>query len=121
MAGWIDAFTAASELASRNLCRPGWGELIVVLAIVWIGTGIGCCCGAGWGAVLGYGAGRTEIIGRATTVALRPGGPILSVGARRRLELYANARPADSRPSAPPRDYADARSHVLHGHHGHDE
>ena len=97
--------------------------MIVVLAIVWIGTGIGCCCGAGWGAVLGYGAGRTEIIGRATSVALRPGGPLISIGARRRLELYANARPSDHRPSAPQRHFADARSQVYghHGHDGHDE
>ena len=110
MSGWIDALTAASELASRNLCRPGWLELIAVLVIVWIGTGIGCCCGVGWGAALGYGAGRTEIVGRASAAALPPGGPIIPAGARRRLELYA-----DARPHAP--HYADARPHVQHGHH----
>ena len=90
MGGWIDAFQAASELASRNLCRPGWLELVAVLVIVWIGTFIGCCCGVGWGAALGYGAARTDLVGRAQATAVART-PVLAAAARRRLALYANA------------------------------
>ena len=43
----------------------------------------------GRGAALGYGAARTDLVGRASAAALR--GPVIPAGARRRLALYANA------------------------------
>ena len=109
MAGWTDAFTAASEEAARNLRSPEWGELVVVLALVWIGSGIVWCCGAGW------------LYANTRPAEPCPHGPILPVSDRRRLEVYARKGPVHLRPSAPPGCLAHLRSQGHHGHHGHDE
>ena len=45
--GWEAALSSVGEFASRNLCRPGWLELVVVLVLVLAATCCGVCLGFG--------------------------------------------------------------------------
>ena len=113
MAGLVSALAGALEQAARNLRSEEWSDLVGPVAVLWVGSGLVCCFGAGCYA--GWLYANTRV------VAPCPHGPILPVSDRRRLEVYARKGPVHLRPSAPPGCLAHLRSQGHHGHHGHDE
>ena len=60
LATFLEASTAISDLVGRNLCRPGWLELAIVLCLLLLASTIGCCCGLGWGFAVGISAGNPQ-------------------------------------------------------------
>jgi hypothetical protein len=60
LATFLEASSAISDFVGKNLCRPGWIELAVVLVLLILASTIGCCCGVGWGFAAGIVAGNPQ-------------------------------------------------------------
>ena len=91
--GWEAALSSVGEFASRNLCRPGWLELVVVLVLVLAGTCCGVCLGFGWGFGCGFGAAKFEAhtgaaVGPAVLAPVAVSARKLASAGSRRLSLY---------------------------------
>lgn len=56
--GRVAAGGALLSYGTTHLCRPGWGELLVILVLALLSGVVGCCCGIGWGIALCCGASR---------------------------------------------------------------
>lgn len=82
--GMDTAWTLAMGLAdaSQLWCRPGWGELLAIVALVLCAGYVGCCCGVGWGAALAHGLNSSRV---PPAPAL---GHVLAKVAARRLKAY---------------------------------
>ena len=88
---WADALNSVGEFASRNLCRPGWLELWVVLVLLLGATCCGCFLGTGWGLAGGYALAKYDpsaTVGAPIKVAATQ----LSAAGHKRLSLYSVRR-----------------------------
>ena len=90
--GWADALNSVGELASRNLCRPGWLELLVVLVLLFGAACCGCCFGVGWGLAGGYAVAKYDLAA-AVGVPIKVAASQLNAAGRKRLNLYNVRRP----------------------------
>ena len=91
---WETALASVGEFASRNLCRPGWLELWVVLCLLLAATCCGCCLGFGWGLAAGYGLAKYDLgstVGTPIKVATVVASELGAAG-KRRLSLYNTKR-----------------------------
>ena len=91
--GWEAALTSVGEFASRNLCRPGWLELLV-LCLLLAATCCGCCLGFGWGLAAGYGLAKYDLgstVGAPIKVAAVVASELGAAG-KRRLSLCNTKR-----------------------------
>ena len=88
--GWADALVTFSEAAGRNLCRPGWPELLAVVILACIAGVVGCCCGqcigSGWGFCAGFAAGRADRLPTPSEVIQ------VAQRTRQKLRLYNGTR-----------------------------
>ena len=92
--GWAALADAASSAA---LSLPGlrgavgWPELFLLLIVAAVACLIGCCCGLGWGIILGAGLNSLgwEWCRAFLRGALQAAGPVVHPSAVARLKGYA--------------------------------